>query len=182
MKLSRIAIAIVGLVAMVMGIRQMMRGMSEMGLTKQELRVGARFTDTKHGCSYDTIEGWTKKDGPGGAAQFTSASGANFSVVSEPFDGSTQQYADMLVEALKKQFPKVAVISLAPFTTDQGILCTKASLSNEATNKDQLFQAFYVFEGKQNQKILLTSTDAFVLRGRSEPVFDGLAKRVALLP
>lgn len=177
----RILVGVVGVIVMIAGVRQVMTGLSELGFAKTPEKVGQRFTDTAHKCSYSVPDGWSQKEGQGGSVKFLGQHGRNLSVLSEAFPGNLRQYVNANVEALKGQFADASIVSDSKFSTDKGAEAIKLAIANKAGNQ-KLRQTLYFFDGKDKQKIIFTATVEQSDVAITEPILDSCAKSLEILP
>lgn len=177
----RILIGLFGIAVMIAGVRQVMTGLTELGYAKTPEKVGQRFADTAHGCSYLVPEGWDKKEGKGGSVKFFGQHGRNMSVLTEASAGTLRQYVDTNIAGLKQQFADVSIVSDTKFTTAKGAEAIKLAVGNKL-GKEKLRQTLYFFDGKDKQKIIFTATVEQSDVTITEPILDSCAKSLEILP
>ena len=97
----------------------------------------------------------------------------------EPIHGTLRSYVDDAnIQSLRKSAVKAKVIK-ADFTTDNKISGYKVKLQTK-TNKVDVAQTMYFFEGPGNKKIVITCTAPAQFEAQLEPLFDACMKTFAL--
>ena len=173
-----ILVAVGGILGMIGGIHQVMEGL---GYIRPAEKMGQRYADTSHGCSYLVPEDWDKSDGKNGAVVFRGKRGRNLRVLTEAFPGTLQQYVDASVAQIKKMFPDASVLSDEKMQTEKGSEAVKVMLDNKV-EKVGLRQLIACYDGKAGQKIMVVSTVEAGDWGATQPVLDACAKSLELLP
>ena len=117
----RVLIIVVAVIAIILGVIQIMRGLHlisykpaakppQVQVTKEKNQaLGERIYLANYGCSLQVPKGWEKKDAAGGGIMFrapkSSGSSANLIINSEPNAGSLPQYADATIALVKANTP-----------------------------------------------------------------------------
>lgn len=187
MKMSlRVLIGVVGLVLIVLAIKQFTKGVREPSgnSTPPPLKIGETFTSAENGYSHRIPQGWESKPAPPSKAAMIAApksSGllSNMVTTIEPYDGTLRSYVDDAnIPSLRKNAVNAKVIR-TDFTTDTKTPAYKVKLQSR-TNKVDLAQTMYFFEGPGNKKIVVTCTAPAQFEAQLEPLFDGCMKTFAL--
>ena len=179
-------IGVVVLVVIVLVIKQFPKGVPEPSIysTPAPQKIGETFTSVENGYSHRIPLGWESKPAPPSKAAMIAApesSGLSSNMVTtiEPYDGTLRSYVDNAnIQSLRKSAMKGKVIS-TDFTTDSKIPAYKVKLQNR-TNKVELAQTMYFFEGPGNKKIVVTCTAPAQFEAQLEPLFDGCMKTFVL--
>lgn len=187
MKKSLLAlIGVVGLVVIVLVIKQSPKGVPEPSIysTPAPQKIGGTFTSTENGYSHRIPQDWESKPAPPSKAAMIAApesSGllSNMVTTIEPYDGTLRSYVDDAnIQSLRKNAVNAKVIR-TDFTTDSKTLAYKVKLQSR-TNKVDLAQTMYFFEGPGNKKIVVTCTAPAQFEAQLEPLFDACMKTFAL--
>lgn len=182
----RVLIGVVGLVVIVLAIKQLTKGVREPSgnSTPPPQRIGETYTSAENGYSHRIPQGWESKPAPPSKAAMIAApesSGllSNMVTTVEPYDGTLRSYVDDAnIQSLRKSAVKAKVIR-ADFITDNKTPAYKVKLQNRTNNVD-LAQTMYFFEGAGNKKIVVTCTAPAQFEAQLEPLFDGCMKTFAL--
>ena len=179
----RIFLGLVGLIAILFGVRQMMTrggGLSAKAPVDQVQKVGEIFTATDGAWSYRIPQGWENK--PGQQPGFTmfvapkeSGYVANMVTAVESFDGALRAYADANIKAVQAAFPDSKVLSDAEFSTDAKAVSYKLKFQNKVKDSE-LMQTMYFFEGQPGRKIAVTCTAPLKQGPELDPLFDECMK------
>ncbi len=184
----RVLIGVVGLVVIVLGIKQFTTGVREPSgnFTLTPQKIGETFTSAENGYSHRIPQGWESKPAPPSKAAMIAApksSGLLSDLVTtiEPYDGTLRAYVDDAnIQSLRKRAVKSKVIR-TDFTTDNKTPAYKVKLQNRTNNVD-LAQTMYFFAGPGNKKIVVTCTAPAQFEAQLEPLFDACMKTFALSP
>jgi len=182
----RVLIGVVGLVVIVLGIKQFTTGVREPSgnFTPAPQKIGETFTSAENGYSHRIPQGWESKPAPPSKAAMIAApksSGLLSDLVTtiEPYDGTLRAYVDDAnIQSLRKRAVKSKVIR-TDLTTDNKTPAYKVKLQNRTNNVD-LAQTMYFFEGPGNKKIVITWTASAQFEAQLEPLFDGCMKTFSL--
>ena len=182
----RVLMAVVVLVVIVLAIKQFPKRAPERSgySAPAPQKIGGTFTSAENGYSHRIPEGWESKPPPPSKAAMIAApesSGLSSNMVTtiEPYDGTLRSYVDDAnIQLLRKSAVKEKVIK-ADFTTDNKISGYKVKLQTR-TNKVDLAQTMYFFEGPGNKKIVVTCTAPAQFESGLEPLFDACMKTFAL--
>jgi hypothetical protein len=183
----RIAGALVALIILFFGVRQIMTGAREMPekpAASQPSKLGETYTSIQGGYTHRIPEGWQSK--PGGQPGLTmivapkeSRLVSNMATTIEMFDGSLRTYVDTNIKNLQEIFPDAKIVSDAEFGNDANAAAYKLKLQNKVEETD-LAQTMYFFEGQPGQKIIVTCTTSAQRGPDMESLFDECMKAFAL--
>jgi hypothetical protein len=183
----RILMGLVGLVVMVLGVKQFTKGVHELSgkPTVSAHKLGEVYTSKENGYSYRIPEKWENKPGPQpGMTMFVappdSKLNSNMVTTVETYEGSLADYVDANKKALSSSVPDAKVSNDAEFATDAKVAAHKTKLQNKMNNVE-LVQTMYFFEGAGGRKIIVTCTAPANLAGDLESVFDDSMKTFALV-
>lgn len=182
----RIVAGLVGLVVIVLGVKQFTKGVHEMsGKGKAPAqKLGETYTSTDSGYSHRIPQGWESKPGPQPGVTMIVApkeSGLSSNMVTtvETFAGSLTDYVDANKKALQTTVPDAKILNDATFVTDAKATGHKVKLQNKM--KDiELAQTMYFFDGADGRKIIVTCTAPAKFGGDLDSVFDDCMKTFAL--
>lgn len=182
----RVLVGVLGLCAIVAGVRQMMSGMRQMtgAVKKQPQEAGGPISVGAHGCALRVPKGWMEKTTPAGGVMFVSPKesgyAANLIVMSEPFTGTLREYADANVASVKQVAPAASFTSDAAFPTGSGAPSFRSTFANKVEELD-VTQAMYFFDGPPGRKIVVTTTGPAVDDAALRPLFDTCLRSLTLL-
>jgi hypothetical protein len=182
----RVLIGVVGLVVIVLAIKQFTKGVREPSVnsTPPPQKIGEMFTSVENGYSHRIPQGWESKPAPPSKAAMIAApesSGLSSNMVTtiEPYDGTLRSYVDDAnIQSLRKRAVKGKVVR-AEFTTDSKTPAYKVKLQNKVKDTD-VGQTMYFFESPGNKKIVVTCTAPAQFEAQLEPLFDACMKTFAL--
>ncbi|CAN5431891.1 hypothetical protein BH20VER3_BH20VER3_13720 [soil metagenome] len=181
----RIAVGLIALVVIVLGVKQMSRGVHEMAGTgsppPQEL--GETYTSVQNGYSFRIPKGWQTKARPQPGMTMISApqdSGLSSNMVTtvQPSDGSLRDYVELNKEELRKSVPDAKVLSDNAFVTDARVTAQKVKLQNKINDID-LAQTMYFFDGPNRRKVIVTCTAPQKYGAQIESLCDDCMKTFA---
>jgi hypothetical protein len=199
----RILMGVVGLIAIVLGVRQIISGLHLMShqptaKTQPEARTPvSEFKVVTTGCcSFEVPNGWEQEDLGEGTMQWSAPNPtggtfneqleaavhhvwARLSVGCDSFAGSLRQYADSRVSTVKAKSPKAQWGSVAAFTTDSSASDYKVVFRNKISGED-FTETLYFLEGKDGKKVTLFTMTSVAQAPQFEPLFDRSVKRVVL--
>ena len=183
----RILIGVIGLVVMVLGIKQIYKGVHEMSGTSSPVpqKLGETFTSTESGYSHRIPDGWKSKPSPqaGVTAMIVSPSeskvSSNMVTTVEAFDGSLTDYVAANKRAVTTAAPDAKFLSDTDFVTDSKAAAHKVKLQNKMNNID-LAQTMYFFDGTNGRKIIVTCTAPAKSAENLESLFDDCMRTFAL--
>jgi len=182
----RVLVGLVALVVIVLAIKHFNKGVPEPSRTSTPApqKIGETFTSAENGYSHRIPLGWENKPAPPSKAAMIAApesSGLSSKIVTtvEPYDGTLRAYVDDAnIQSLRKDAVNAKVIR-TDFATDTKTPAYKVKLQNK-TNKVDLTQTIYFFEGPGNKKIVVTCTAPARFEAQLEPLFDACMKTFAL--
>ena len=187
-KTMRVLVGIVGVFAVVVGIKQIASGVRQMAGKPAPTRpqeVGEKVAVAAHGCSLRVPRGWTEKQTEQGGTMFVapkeSGYSANLQVFSEPSAQTLREYVDANISAVKGAAPDAKFVSDAPFAADSGSPGFKTAFSNKFKDLE-VAQAMYFFDGPAGRKILITTTAPAIHGAELEPLFDACVKGLTVTP
>ena len=182
----RILVGIIGLVVVILGIKQMYKGVREMSGTAapQAQKLGETYYSTENGYSHRIPQGWTRRQGqqPNVTMIVSPAeSGVTSNMVTtvEKYDGSLADYVAANKVAVSKAAANAKFLSDDEFVTDGKATAHKVKLENKV-HDTALAQTMYFFDGADGQKIIITCTAPAKYQKDLEPVFDGCMKTFAV--
>ncbi len=183
----RVVIGVLGIIAIVFGVRQVMSGVREISGKAPETqpqKLGGTFTSDEGGFSFRIPEGWQTKPAarPGMTmivAPQESGYSANMTVSIESFDGTVRDYADANKTSVVGTFPDAVVLSDTAFVPATNAASYKVTFQNRMKDVD-LRQLMYFFAGPAGKKIVVTTTATAAQGPELEPLFDGCMKTLAL--
>ena len=184
--ISRVFLILLGVLVAYYGIQQIRTGVGE--LTGKPVLVpqepGDRVTVAAHACSLRVPRGWEQTPMEGGnGVKFVApkASGytANFNVLSDPFAGSLDEYAEATISAVKAAVPAAVLGAKVPFGTDSGVASLKLPLRQKVKDVE-VAQILYLFEGQNGRKMVLTSSTTATQLADMEKLFDACMKTLAI--
>ena len=169
---ARILVAVVGLVIVGLGIRQMI---SAFGGKTHPQELGERYTSDTHHCSLVVPKGWESKpsnqEGITFSAPKSSGYNANFILNGEAFAGSVTDYTDATVRDIKTSVTSAVLTSQTPFTAGDGLAGIRVAWTNKVNGVD-LTQVMYFFDVSRGYKVLITCTVLATQAADITPLFD----------
>jgi hypothetical protein len=182
----RILVGILGLAAMIMGIRQCNSGIRQIAGTsvdKQPQVIGDPMSIAAHSCALRVPKGWREKAAPSGGTMFVSPKesghSANLIVMSEAFAGSLREYADANIAGVKTVSPAATFNRDEAFASDSGAPSFRASFANKMEDLE-VAQAMYFFDGPPGRKIVVTTTVPAADAAALQPLLDSCLKTLTI--
>ncbi len=182
----RIVAGLVGLVVIVLGVRQFTKGVHEMSGkgNAPAQKMGETYTSTESGYSHRIPQGWESKPGPQPGvtmivAPKESGLASNMVATVETFAGSLNDYVEANKQALKTSVPDAKILSDSEFVTDAKAIGHKVKLQNKMKDVD-LAQTMYFFDGTDGRKVIVTCTAPGKFGSDLDPLFDDCMKTFAL--
>jgi hypothetical protein len=183
----RVLIGLVGIVAIVLGVRQFSSGIREISAKPaiQSQKMGETFVSKQNGYSHRIPLGWESKPPPPSAVEMfvapkRSALSSNMLTTVESFAGSLLQYVEANKQALRITAPGAKFVNNdSDFVTNAGVTGHKLKLQNKVQDVD-LVQTMYFFQGASDSKIIVTCTAPVSLEAQLETLFDDCMKTFAL--
>ena len=184
--LVRILAVVIGLVVVVLGLKQIYKGVGEMtGKTSTSAqKMGETYTSSENGYSHRIPAGWENKPAQAGVATMfvaptTSGLNSNMVTTIEPYDGTLTDYIAANKQAVGAAAPDAKFLTDTEFATDAKVNAHKVKLQNKMKEID-LAQTMYFFEGTNGRKIIVTCTAPAKQGGDLEPLFDDCMKTFAV--
>jgi len=182
----RVGLGLVGLVVIVLGVKQFATGIREVSgkRTTQPQKLGETYTSTENGYTHRIPQGWGRKAGPQPGvtmivAPKESGFASNMVTTVEPFDGSLRAYTDANIKSIQANVPGAKILSDTEFVTDSKMSGYKLKLQNKVKNI-ALAQTMYLFDGPSGKKIIVTCTTPSERAPQLEPLLDECMKTFAL--
>jgi hypothetical protein len=182
----RIVVGLIGLVVIVLGVKQFTKGVHEISgkSSPPAQKMGETYTSTENGYSHRVPQGWENKPGPQPGVTMIVApkeSGLSSNMVTtvETFAGSLSDYVDANKRALQSNMPDAKVLTDAEFATDAKATGHKVKLQNKVKELD-LAQTMYFFEGADGRKVIVTCTAPAKYAADLDSLFDDCMKTFAL--
>ena len=182
----RIGLGLVGLVVIVLGIKQFATGIRELSgkRTTQPQKLGETYTSTENGYTHRFPQGWERKPGPQPGMTMIVApkeSGVDSNMVTtvELLDGSLRAYTDANIKSIRANVPGAKILSDSEFVPDTKVPAYKLKLHNKMQDID-LAQTMYLFDGPSGKKIIVTCTATTEQSPQLESLFDECMKTFAL--
>ena len=187
----RIAVGIIGLVIVVLGLKQIYKGVGEMSgksgkkSSPPSQQLGETYTSAENGYSHKIPQGWENKPNSQAGIATTFVSPASTGLASnmvttiEPYQGTLADYIAANKQAITNAAPDAKFLSDSEFSTDARVKAHKVKLTNKMNDID-LAQTMYFFEAPNNKKIIITCTAPAKHAGDLEPLFDGCMKTFAV--
>jgi len=183
----RLLVGIIGLIAIGVGIKQIIRGTKE--LTGQPVtqtqKLGETYTSTENGYSHRIPQGWEQKPPPQAgvtmiAAPAKSGFASNMVTTTETFDGPLRAYADANIKSVQSNMPDAKLISDNEFVPDNKVPSYRLKFTNKLKDLD-LAQTMYFFEGTEGRKLIITCTATARQGPELESLFDDCMKTFAFI-
>jgi hypothetical protein len=181
----RLLVGIIGLIAIGVGIKQIIRGSKE--LTGQPVtqtqKLGETYTSTENRYSHRIPQGWEQKPPPQAgvtmiAAPAKSGFASNMVTTTETFDGSLRAFADANIKSVQSNMPDAKLITDSEFVPNNKAPSYKLQFTNKLKNLD-LAQTMYFFEGTERRKLIVTCTSTARQGPELESLFDDCMKTFA---
>jgi hypothetical protein len=182
----RILTGVIGLIVLILGIKQMYKGVHEMSGagSAPPQKMGETFTSAENGYAHRIPDGWESK--PGSQAGVTmlvapSSTGlaSNMVTTVEKYDGSLPDYVAANKQAVTAAAPDAKFLTDTEFVTETKATCHKVKLQNKVNNID-LAQTMYFFDGTNGRKIIVTCTAPAKVATNLESLFDDCMKTFTL--
>jgi hypothetical protein len=164
-RLVRVVAGLVGLVVVVLGVRQFLSGVRDMSGSSpatQPQKLGETYASAEGGYTHRIPQGWQVKPAQSPilikiVAPKESGYVSNMIATSEPFEGSLRQYVDANIKSLRATGPDAKIVNDSEFTTDAKASAYKVQLSNKMKDLE-LAQTMYFFDGPSSRKVIVTCT------------------------
>jgi len=129
--------------------------------------------------SFDFPPGWEQQAVPGQTVKFVIGPASkefapNINVVSEPYDGTLDEYAKLTVEQLPKTTPGIKILKQDKFKTANGLDCIRLITENQQ-GASKLRQTCFLFDNGAKKYVITCS--ALAEGGEKlDPVFEASMK------
>ncbi|HJT81111.1 MAG TPA: hypothetical protein VJ719_07935 [Chthoniobacterales bacterium] len=185
--LMRILVGVIGLVVIILGLKQIYKGVGQMTgkASPAAQKAGEVYTSTENGYSHRVPANWESKPSPqaGVASMFVAPSSSglasNMVTTVEPYDGSLTDYIAANKQAVSAAAPNAKFLSDAEFATDAKVNAHKVKLQNKMNDID-LAQTMYFFDAPNGRKIIVTCSSPAKFGNDLEPLFDDCMKTFAV--
>jgi hypothetical protein len=185
--LTRILAVIIGLVVVVLGLKQIYKGVGEMSgkASPSSQKLGETYSSTDNGYSHRIPAGWENKPSPptGVATMFvapkSSGLASNMTTTIESYSGSLTDYIAANKQAIGTAAPDAKFLTDTEFATDSKVNSHKVKLQNKMEKID-LAQTMYFFDGTNGRKVIVTCTTPAKYGSDLEPLFDDCMKTFAV--